>query len=156
MLLGLLILALADLRFQGSTGRQAVVAAVDCSLSTAGARKTADAFCQELTRNAGGNRLLFLPFAAQPGTATRNWPGDLTGLDPLATDLGAAVTAAGKLLPDDYVPKIVLLTDGNENRGNLLAAAARGRADLRGAVGQPGQSGGLRRLDDPPGAGPAA
>ena len=43
----------------------------------------------------------------------------------LASDLGAAVTAARQLLPPDYVPQIVLLTDGNETQGDLRAAAAR-------------------------------
>ena len=124
LLVTLVIVALGDPKFHGSTDRQAVVVAIDRSLSTAGARGTAEAFCRELTRTAGSNRLEFLPFAAQPGTAMPNWRGDAAAPDPLGSDLGAAVTAAGKLLPADYVPQIVLLTDGNQTRGDLRAAAA--------------------------------
>ena len=130
LLFAMLILALADLTFRGSTDRQAVVAAIDYSLSTRSVRNVAEAYCRELARAAGHNRLWFLPFGAGPETAWPDWPVDPTSIDPVvsdprASDPGAAITAARKLLPADYVPQIVLLTDGNETRGDLRAAAAR-------------------------------
>jgi uncharacterized membrane protein len=124
LLVTLVILALAGLTFQGSTNRQAVVVAVDRSLSTAGTRDAAATFCRELTRTAGNNRLAFLAFATTPAVATPDWRDEVARLDPLESDPGAAVIAAGKLLPADYVPQIVLLTDGNQTRGDLHAAAA--------------------------------
>ena len=41
------------------------------------------------------------------------------------TNLEAAIEAAAGFVPPGYVPQIVVLTDGNETRGNALAAASR-------------------------------
>lgn len=123
LLVGLLVLTLADLKFHGTTSRQAVVVAVDRSLSTEGSRATADAFCRDVLQHADGNHVAFLPFAARPGSVTRDWPSDSSGLDPMASDLGAAVDTSRAQLPAEYVPQIVLLTDGNQTRGDVLAAA---------------------------------
>ncbi|HBT75745.1 MAG TPA: chloride channel protein [Planctomycetaceae bacterium] len=43
-----------------------------------------------------------------------------------ATDITAAVEPALALVPPRYVPHLVLLSDGNETAGNILATAARG------------------------------
>ncbi len=39
------------------------------------------------------------------------------------TDIAAAIEAAAAAMPPDYVPRIVLLTDGNQTRGDALQAA---------------------------------
>ncbi len=44
-------------------------------------------------------------------------------LDLDGTDIAAAIEAAAAAMPPDYVPRIVLLTDGNQTRGDALQAA---------------------------------
>ncbi len=39
------------------------------------------------------------------------------------TDIAAAIEAAAAAMPPDYVPRILLLTDGNQTRGDALQAA---------------------------------
>jgi Ca-activated chloride channel family protein len=46
------------------------------------------------------------------------------------TDLAAAIEAAAGFIPPGYVPHIVLLSDGVETRGDVLASAARSRAAI--------------------------
>src|SRR5690606_34236849 len=45
-----------------------------------------------------------------------------------ATDLAAAVRLATAVLPQDAAPRIVVVSDGNETEGGLLAAAEAARA----------------------------
>ena len=58
-------------------------------------------------------------------------------IDPEYTDLGAAIKLALATFPEDTARRIVILSDGNENRGNALeqalAAKALGVADRRPA-----------------------
>ncbi len=49
--------------------------------------------------------------------AERNW-NDRDG-----TDIAAAIEAAAAAMPPDYVPRILLLTDGNQTKGDALQAA---------------------------------
>lgn len=91
---------------------------------------------------ASDNKVMYLPFAAQAGTLTNERPkspssGDqsappsLSGgngsgtsdLDRNATDIAAAIRSAAGAMPPDYVPRIVLLTDGNQTVGDALQAA---------------------------------
>ena len=46
------------------------------------------------------------------------------------TNIAAAIEAAAGYLPPDYVPRIVLLTDGNQTQGDALAAASRSRVAI--------------------------
>ncbi len=46
------------------------------------------------------------------------------------TDLAAAIEAAAGYMPSGYVPRIVLLTDGNATRGDAVATAARSRISV--------------------------
>ena len=99
-----------------------------------------------------------LPFAAEPGsvrngvdavneikksasvgikesrsTASKpdSEPADAKGLDRKGTDLAAALEVAAAAIPPFYVPRIVLLSDGNATTGDALKTAA---ASLRGKV----------------------
>ena len=120
LLLAALVAALCDIRVVGVCRQPYVVAAVDRSASiSAAAHATADVFLNELARSAGGNRMSLLPFAARPGVVGKNVPP----LDSMGSDLAAAVAAARAAIPARYVPRIVLLTDGNETEGALRAAA---------------------------------
>lgn len=57
-------------------------------------------------------------------------PPDAKGLDRKATDLASALEVAAAAIPPFYVPRIVLITDGNPTLGD----AARAAAAMRGKV----------------------
>ena len=94
----------------------------------------------------GDNKVMFLPFASQAGALSQGRPstvtkdseeetphpsplpaepgrGDKRELDRNATDIAAAIRSAAGAMPPDYVPRIVLLTDGNQTAGDALQAA---------------------------------
>jgi Mg-chelatase subunit ChlD len=130
----LLILALAGLNLLRPTREQFVVFAVDRSLSIGDeARKAADAFVERAAAKAGANRYAILPFAAEPGdirpghTPGANAAGDALplppGFDAKGTDLAAALGVAAAAIPPFYVPRIVLITDGNATTGDALKTA---------------------------------
>jgi uncharacterized membrane protein len=145
-ILVVLVLVLAGLTWLKPTARQFVIVAVDRSLSV-GENPAADRFLNEL-RSAqvigSEDRVAILPFAAQPGTMSSlslksgEWrvvsgesdasPADHSPLSPHhsfsdGTDIAAAIEAAAAAMPPDYVPRILLVTDGNQTRGDALSAA---------------------------------
>ncbi|WP_373649237.1 VWA domain-containing protein [Schlesneria sp. DSM 10557] len=91
--------------------------------------------------NPGDHKVMYLPFAAQAGTLTTERPKPSTqqpstspapgssapalppALDRNSTDIAAAIRSAAGAMPPDYVPRIVLLTDGNQTAGDVLQAA---------------------------------
>ncbi|NQU23611.1 MAG: VWA domain-containing protein [Candidatus Nealsonbacteria bacterium] len=110
--------------------QQYVVFAVDESLSiTEEAEKTARAYLDEARKHAGGHRTAVLPFAARPGTTAEN-PKDLPREARTGTNLAAAITEARASIPAEYVPRIVLLCDGNQTAGNALTAARAANAPI--------------------------
>ena len=149
--LSLLVLALAGLTLLHETDEQFVIILSDESLSIGdeGSGK-AKAFLKEAVEHKAGNRVAFLPFASAAGSVQELTESSevLTegGLDALpkqgggsanrpsdprsrqeqldGTNLAAAIEAAAGYMPPGYVPKIVLLTDGNQTAGDALAAAA--------------------------------
>ncbi len=147
----LLLLALAGLTLLQPTSRQFVVVAVDHSLSVGGTadlvdqpseprKNVADRFVDDLLAAKvirPEDKLVFLPFAARANAATseRRRLSDVDG-----TDISAAIEAAAAAMPPDYVPRIVLLTDGNQTSGDVLQAATNlgrgaGRSHVRQNVG---------------------
>ena len=74
---------------------------------------------------------------APPAPTELNLLGIESTIDPEYTDLGAAIKLALATFPEDTARRIVLLSDGNENRGNALeqalAAKELGVADRRPA-----------------------
>lgn len=144
----LLILALAGLNLLRPTREQFVVFAVDRSLSIGDeARKAADDYVARAVAGVGGNRYAILPFASEPGevrlgTSSKpatptpkpsTSPGqpsaadqkaDPAGLDAKGTDIASALEVAAAAVPPFYVPKVVLVSDGNATTGEALKAAA--------------------------------
>ena len=59
-------------------------------------------------------------------------PADARGLDRKGTDLAAALEVAAAAVPPFYVPRIVLISDGNPTLGDALktAAAMRGKVEV--------------------------
>ena len=159
-ILVLLVLALAGLNLVRPTRELFVVFAVDRSESVGEQGSQAiDAFLKQAAPLAGTNHFAVLPFAAEPGTirngvdavneiktsataesdskkvptaASEPGPADAKGLDRKGTDLAAALEVAAAAIPPFYVPRIVLLSDGNATTGDSLktAAALRGKVEV--------------------------
>ncbi len=153
----LLVLALAGLSRVRPTRELFVVFAVDRSESvgTQGI-EAVDTFLNQAFGSAGSNKYAVLPFASEPGAlvpgpvaaeelkkraasgpaqdarprAAPAVPADAASLDRKGTDLAAALEVAAAAIPPFYVPRIVLVSDGNPTRGDTLQAAA----SLRGKV----------------------
>ncbi|MFV0444482.1 MAG: VWA domain-containing protein [Planctomycetaceae bacterium] len=151
LMVTLIVLSLAGLTWLHDTDEQFVLFAIDDSLSVgdegrAHVRETLDA----ALRQTGPNRVAFLPFAREPGAVLDSRPEsdkpvDQSSMDdgapaepatPIAalptvdsadagTDIAAALEAAAGSIPPGYVPRIVLLSDGNETLGDAAAAALR-------------------------------
>jgi Mg-chelatase subunit ChlD len=138
----LLVLALAGLTWLRPTARQFVIVAVDQSLSV-GEPTAANRFLDELLAAkviGADDQVAFVPFAARPGAVssertTGDGGGAIEGGGARSarhaerdgyvdgTDIASAIEAAAAAMPPDYVPRIVLLTDGNQTRGDALQAA---------------------------------
>ncbi|MCA9047804.1 MAG: VWA domain-containing protein, partial [Planctomycetaceae bacterium] len=116
-----------------------------------------DNFLREAAEAKGGNRTAVLPFATKAlaieelrfgsdktrsddtmaGDSTNDDGDDLSGLPVIrvtdenriyeGSNPAAAIEAAAGYMPPGYVPKIILLTDGNETSGDVVAAAAQSR-----------------------------
>ena len=134
----LLVLALAGLNLLRPTREQFVVFALDRSLSIGEeARKAADAYVARAVTEVGHNRYAILPFAAEPGdlrlcvrddeskarTPGKAGAAERPEADAKGTDIAAAIEVAAAAIPPFYVPKVVLLTDGNSTSGEPLKAA---------------------------------
>jgi uncharacterized membrane protein len=124
LILTLAILAFAGLVRRGPSEQRFVVFATDVSRSVAGGgRQAAEQFIQSALQQQGGHEAAFIPFADKPGAVAAE--PQLTGetLDINSSDPAAALQLAAATIPADFVPQVVLLTDGNETGGDLARAA---------------------------------
>ncbi len=137
-----LVLSLAGLTWLYETDEQCVVFLQDSSLSVGSEGSTkAQEFLQGVSQTKGSHRAIWLPFASQ-GRMPRELTDSLLAesaptpetddqrrwMD--GTNLASAIEAAAGSMPPGYVPKIVVLSDGNETSGDGLAAAARSRVTV--------------------------
>jgi uncharacterized membrane protein len=126
----MLVLALAGPSVRTAASAVSTIFVVDRSLSISPQeRRTEDAFVREaLARmrpqdRAGvlifaGRPLLRVPVDSHPAVDDLGAP-----LEPDHTDIGAALELALRVLPVEGARRIVVLSDGAENRGDALAAA---------------------------------
>ncbi len=125
----LLILSLAGLTLRIPTKRQYILFAVDRSLSVGEeSRKAAEAFVRkaaELAREAGDNGIGYVEFAAAPGMVQDGKTEGPPPSDDKGTNIASAIEVAAAAIPPFFVPKIVLLSDGNQTAGDALKAALR-------------------------------
>ncbi|HEV7280779.1 MAG TPA: FixH family protein [Pirellulaceae bacterium] len=142
----LLVLALAGLTLLHPTREQFVLFLVDESRSVdEEAKAKANAYLDAAVASAGDEKFAFLPFSLEPGEltterktaaerdddasqkdATDSPPSsapDASKEEPGGTNLEAAVETALASLPPGYVGEIVLLSDGNQTRGEAVRAA---------------------------------
>lgn len=115
---------------------------------------------EEAAQKAGKNRIAFLPFQAAPGTFSNDPAPFLKKADeaasekpaaeapatppaeavpavppaptgpPPGTDIEAAIEASLASIPPGYVPKILLLSDGNQTRGDALRTALQAKVPI--------------------------
>ena len=127
----LLALSLAGLTLIRPTHEQYVVLAIDRSLSVGEeSQKEVDAFLKQALASQGANRAAFLPFGAEPGTVADRPPQGEAAIERQGTNLEAVIEAAAASAPPSYVPRIVLVTDGNQTDGDALRAALRAETPI--------------------------
>lgn len=157
----LLALAISGLALLRPTTQQFIIVAVDQSLSVAdeeadptgkekekveSKKSQVDEYLDKALAAArsGDHKIMYLPFASQAGTLSKERPKLAAApspsadpaipanvaagkasqdLDRNATDIAAAIRSAAGAMPPDYVPRIVVLTDGNQTIGDALQAA---------------------------------
>lgn len=120
----LLVLSLAGLTLIRPTHEQYVVFAIDQSLSVGDESKTVvDTFLKQALPHQGANRVAFLPFAAATALPSDRPLEAEPTVDRQGTNVSAAVEAAAGSSPPSYVPRIVMLSDGNETEGDAVRAA---------------------------------
>lgn len=111
-LLVVLSVAACGPRLVWPSQQQMVVVAVDRSMGAADAgSRAAKVFVEQCRPHAGRDRLVSLKFAAEPADLRRS------------TNLDMVIARARALVPGDYVPRIVLLSDGRPTSGDALGAA---------------------------------
>ncbi len=132
--LALLLLALAEPTLSVWETKMAVAVLVDTSASlSADDLAAASRIAEQIERFRGRHLVRTMPFAAKvrrptPAERETRWQFQHTeGADGRATNLEAAILDAAAWLPADLVPRIVLITDGKENRGSAVRAAWQAR-----------------------------
>jgi Ca-activated chloride channel homolog len=117
----LLVAALCGLTWLKSSKDLFVVFAVDDSLSVGDeAKPEAEKFLDRALAAAGRNKYAFVRFAAEPGPV----------INRMGTNLAAAVEVAAASIPPSYVPRIVMLSDGNQTAGDAVRAALQGKVPV--------------------------
>jgi len=117
----LVILAFAGITNRGPSQQRFVVFATDVSRSVAGTE--AEKFIGAAREQQDGHDAVLLPFADRPGEFSAGSQLSPAGLDINTSDPGAALQLAAASIPNNFVPQVVLLTDGNETAGDLARAA---------------------------------
>ncbi len=134
-LITLIVVALAAPSWRKGVDDVAVLVVLDMSESMpSGFDRAAARYIEETSRRAQQNdRLGLVLTASKPLVA--DLPSSLVRtIEPVyqqaadATDLAAAVRLATAVLPQDAAPRIVVISDGNETEGGLLAAAEAAKA----------------------------
>ncbi|HEX4592137.1 MAG TPA: vWA domain-containing protein, partial [Gemmataceae bacterium] len=126
----LLVAALCGLTWLKPSKDLFVVFAVDDSLSVGDeAKPVAEKFLDEAVAAAGRNKFAFVRFAAEPGPVgdDRTSPANLNRM---GTNIASAIEVGVAAIPPSYVPRIVLLSDGNQTAGDAIRTALQGKAPI--------------------------
>jgi len=134
----LLVLALSGLTLLRQTDELFVVFLVDQSLSVGKEGQDASqTFLEEAWNAKGRHRAAWVSFGNRPAALSEDLPEPTAEEDETnetatkvdqqqfdGTNIASAMKAAAGHVPPGYVPRFVLLSDGNETAGDALAAAA--------------------------------
>jgi uncharacterized membrane protein len=127
----LVLLALAELRSVWRSDRLATIFLLDLSNSVPHEQQQAALqYATEASKKRWKDDLVGLVvFGKEPRVEVPPAPSELPGIPPESiidhenSDIGAAVKLALASFPDDTARRIVVLSDGNENRGSLFEQA---------------------------------
>jgi uncharacterized membrane protein len=132
----LIVLALAELQSVRRTDKLATIYVIDASNSVP--REQQKAALDYVTESSKKRRKEDLAgvvvFGREPRVEVPPAPSELnllgieSTIDPENTDLGAALKLALATFPEDSARRIVMLSDGNENRGSLFEQALAAKA----------------------------
>ena len=124
------IIAVAEPRMTVAETRSAVAVLVDTSASISAADlERASIYVSQLEAVRGRNWMRVMPFARQtrPPDPTERAPSwkfqHSRGELGLSTDLESTLRQATAALPEGMIPRMVLISDGRENRGSITRAA---------------------------------
>src|SRR5579862_3955197 len=130
-----LVVALADPWASLAGRKMAITILMDTSASmTTESIQRGEAIIRDLVRRNSGADLSLITFAER--SRVENLPQNASevsippAVDPnfsMGTDLEAAMQLALSTFPEDGVRRMLLISDGNETRGNAMAAALRAR-----------------------------
>jgi uncharacterized membrane protein len=126
----LLVAALCGLTWLKPSHDLFVIFAIDDSLSVGDeARPVVDQFLDRAVASAGKNQFAFVRFGAEPGPVVNDRTAP-ANINRQGTNIGAALEVATAAIPPSHVPRIVLLSDGNQTAGDAVRAALRGRVPI--------------------------
>ena len=122
----LLIGALCGLTWLKPSKDLYVVFVIDDSLSIGEEGKAeSEKFLEQASGSAGKNKVAYLRFGAEPG-AVVNERGATIVANKHGTNIAAALEIARAAIPPSHVPRLVLLSDGNQTTGDALRTALHG------------------------------
>lgn len=128
------ILAFAEPTMPLPRTKVGAVVLVDTSASvTREELKRASAMVEQIESERGNNWVKVVPFAAKPRLLASGEMADGVQLVPAAgatgdsTNIEAALTSSMAAVPAGYIPRLVLISDGNENEGSSARAIAQMR-----------------------------
>ena len=121
----LLVAALCGLTWLKPGHDLFVVFAIDDSLSVADeAKPLIESFLTRATAAAQNNRFACVRFGADTGPVIRDWNMPVK-VEKRGTNIAAVLDVSAAAIPPSYVPRIVLLSDGNQTIGDAVRAALR-------------------------------
>ncbi len=127
----LLILSLAGLTFLSPTKELFVIFAVDQSKSVGKeAKESINQFLESSVKESGSHRYQYLSFAQKPSKISNEYSEIDPKEDINGTDISQVIKMAKAGIPPHYVPRIVLISDGNETSGNALEASIEGNVPI--------------------------
>lgn len=122
----LLVAALCGLSWLKPAKDQYVVLVIDDSLSVGDeAKPNVEAYLYRATAAAGGNKVAFVRFGAEPGAVANDRNATIV-VNKQGTNIAAALEVARAAIPPSHVPRLVLLSDGNQTTGDAVRTAVRG------------------------------
>jgi len=128
-IIGSLLLGLAGTHVQLPRSHQAVVFVADLSASDYGQRSATQALINSAAAQRPSGNLIGIvstgrqPVVEQPVTGLSGFTGFQSTVDPTYTNLAGGLDLANALLPGSYQHRIVVVSDGQQNVGDAVAAA---------------------------------
>jgi Ca-activated chloride channel family protein len=130
LILVLLVGALCGLTWLKPSKDVYVVFVIDDSMSVGDEGKyEVDKFLDRATAAAGNNKVAFVRFGAEPGAVVNDRSATIV-VNKQGTNIAAALEVARASIPPSHVPRLVLLSDGNQTSGDALRTALRGEVPV--------------------------